>query len=141
MENYVCDRVMLVDDSSIDNFVNQKIIERYGFARETVAYTRPAKALKALSEVQPGEPLPDIIFLDLNMPLMNGFQFLDAYTQLGLHITETVKVVVLSSSLNPADTQMAMRDHNVSAFFSKPLLKSNLDKLQGILLNEAELAF
>lgn len=133
--------VMLVDDSSIDNFVNQKIIERYGFSNNVVAYTRPHKALHDLQKLNPGDAVPEIIFLDLNMPVMTGFDFLAEYNKLGSHITSHTRIVVLSSTVNPAEVQLAMRDHNVLAFFSKPLLKNNIDRLQSILKGETEMAY
>lgn len=141
----VCDLVMLVDDSSIDNFVNQKMIERYGLASNVLVFSRARKALEHLRSISEESALlpgtvPSIIFLDLNMPMMNGFDFLREYRSLGSHITDNCKVVVLSSTINPADMQLAMRHQEVSAFFTKPLIKNSLDKIAKALKEDTVMA-
>jgi CheY-like chemotaxis protein len=73
--------VILVDDSSIDNFVNTKIITRYQFADEVILFTKSKKALAfmiGLNKV-PENEIPGILFLDLDMPEIDGFEFLDAF--------------------------------------------------------------
>jgi CheY-like chemotaxis protein len=144
MENFtgrVCERVMLIDDSSIDNFVNQKIIDRCGFSAETIVCTRGRKAIDHLAALKLGDTFPSLIFLDLNMPVMNGFQFLAEFNRLPELTRANCKVVILSSTVNPADMQLAMRDHTVFAFFSKPLMKGNLDKLKIMLQSEMAMSF
>lgn len=126
---------MLIDDSSIDNFVNQKIIERYGFSGNVIVYSRAKKALEYLIGLEDADRaafpalFPDVIFLDLNMPVMNGHEFLEEYARLSSKVRSNCRVVVLSSTVNPADVSLSMRNSNVFAFFSKPLLKTNLETL------------
>lgn len=69
--------VMLVDDNSIDNFVNTKVIDRYQFADEVILFKKSRKALEYLSALNtaPESQVPDVLFLDLNMPDINGLIF------------------------------------------------------------------
>lgn len=131
------DLVLLVDDNSIDNFVNQKMIERYGFAKKVLAYTKASDALKYLSELDELKsdlkPVPSILFLDLNMPLINGFQFLELYEKLSDYIKSSCKIVVLSSSVNPNDKALASSNKHIISYLHKPLLNSNFQELNTLL--------
>jgi CheY-like chemotaxis protein len=142
----MCDCVMLIDDSSIDNFVNQKMIERYEFSSNVIVFNKAVKALKYLQELCETEPvmwdgrLPRVIFLDLNMPVMNGHEFMIEFDKLDARLKSRCKIVVLSSTVNPSEIALAMRSSNVFGYFSKPMMKSNLDKLQQMLKQELALA-
>ena len=135
------DLVLLVDDNSIDNFVNQKMIERYRFSKNVIAYTKASDALKYLSELDELKsdlkPLPSIIFLDLNMPLINGFQFLELYEKLSNFIKSKCKIVILSSSVNPNDKTLIAKNKNIISFLHKPLLNSNFQELNALLKENA----
>ena len=142
----MCERVMLIDDSSIDNFVNQRMIERYEFSKDVMVFTRAEKALRWLQEMDKQDPvlsqaeLPGVIFLDLNMPVMNGHQFLNEFNKLSENLKSSCKVVVLSSTINPADVSLAMKNYKLFAFFSKPMMKNNLDKLNMMIQDQLVLA-
>jgi CheY-like chemotaxis protein len=131
--------VMLIDDSSIDNFVNQKMIERHKFSERTVTFTKAAKAMKYLSEIDEEKKstseIPFIIFLDLNMPLINGFQFLEVFEQLSDFIKSRCKIVILTSSINPNDIIKCKENKNVLTFLNKPLIKNNFEEINLCLKN------
>lgn len=129
--------VMLVDNSSIDNFVNSKIITRYQFAPNVLSFTRASKALKYLIELNSASlsDIPFLLFLDLDMPEMNGFEFLDAFQMLPDKIKMNIKIVVLTNSTNPADAIVCSRHGSVITFFQKPLIKDNIEALNILLKN------
>jgi CheY-like chemotaxis protein len=118
----------LVDDSEVDLFIQKKFLELSTFAERVITFSSPIKALEALQSTPPDE-VPSLIFLDLNMPLINGFEFLEKVNALPGGISEKIKVVILSSSNSPADRLKSKEFPNVISFFSKPI---NMDELQSL---------
>ncbi len=123
---------MLIDDASIDNFVNEKIIKAYAFAKNVLIHTSAKSGLEFLKNIAvidyPASLIPDFIFLDINMPIMDGFQFLDMLQGLPL-MPKPLKVIILSASLNPADIEKSHEYPQVVGFFHKPLTETNLNSL------------
>ena len=118
----------LVDDSEVDLFIQKKFIELSSFAENVITFSSPIKALEALQATKNSD-VPSLIFLDLNMPLLNGFEFLEKINALSNGIPQKVKVVILSSSNSPADRLRAKEFPNVINFFSKPLTMDGLQLL------------
>lgn len=129
--------VMLVDDCEIDNYINNKMLSQYNFAHNIMIYTNPLKALDYLratgKQEEYSELLPGFIFLDLNMPLMNGHEFLEEFGRLPENVRQRCKIVVLSSSADPLDVSRVYRSPSVVAYLSKPLIKSNIDDLVAVV--------
>ncbi len=131
--------VMLVDDSSIDNFVNKKIIERYGFASEVITFTRARQALRHLLKLNNSDdPIPGILFLDLNMPEIDGFEFLETFSLLADRVKKSIHIVILTSSINPTDVEICNKYESVTTFLHKPLVKNNLDALEELLAKKKD---
>jgi CheY-like chemotaxis protein len=130
-ENKTLPLVILVDDSSIDNFVNNKIIKRYEFATEVIAFTKAREALGYLIKINNDETelVPSILFLDLDMPEIDGFEFLSAFDLLSERIKKNISIVILTSSINPADVEKCKKHESVLTFLHKPLVKHNLEKI------------
>ncbi len=119
----------LIDDNEVDLFVQSKFIQLSQFASQIVTYQSAKEALHALATGQP----PDIIFLDLNMPGMGGFDFLD-------HLkTRPVRpdVIILTSSNNQSDRERARAYGNVLDFVTKPLTLEGLESLRSVLRHSA----
>jgi CheY-like chemotaxis protein len=137
-ENNAHPLVILVDDSAIDNFVNKKIINRYDFAENVIAFNKSREALAYLVNLSANEneELPSILFLDMEMPEIDGYEFLNAFDMLGERIKENIHIVILTSSINPADVEKCSKHESVLTFLHKPLVKHNLDELQLILLKK-----
>lgn len=128
-------RVWLVDDSDIDLFLLRRLMEITDFAGEIITYKVPAEALQTLTDAPTGS-WPELIFLDLNMPVINGFQFLEKFNvmrsqrELG---AETCRVVMVSSSTHPVDSSLARSFPFVTDFISKPLTRPQLQHLLRLL--------
>jgi CheY-like chemotaxis protein len=120
--------VFLIDDSEVDLFIQKKFIELSAFAERVVTFSSPVKAFEALQAVAYDEA-PALIFLDLNMPLLNGFEFLEQIKKLSSGISNRIKVVILSSSNSPTDRLRAKEFSNVINFLSKPLTLEGLQTL------------
>ena len=113
---------MLVDDNDTYNFINRRILEQMGFARSVQVQSSGIGALSYLEEhMSNPEKLPDIIFLDIKMPLLNGHEFLFKLHRITNSITEKCKVVMLSSSGDEKDINQTRIYPNVIHFIQKPL--------------------
>lgn len=127
--------VMLVDDNEIDNLINQKMIEASNIAEHIFVHSGAKSAIEFLKNIEKLAKgpislyLPEIIFLDIDMPLMDGFQFLDEFDKLSESIKTNSKVVMLTSSLNPQDMNKAKKNQFVLKYINKPLTQENLKKL------------
>lgn len=126
--------VMLVDDNEIDNFINQKMIEGCNFAEKVYVHTSGRSALEFLQNIErnkdfPRELIPQVIFLDISMPIMDGFQFLDEFQKLSNQITQNVKIMLLTSSINPLDQQKSSNIPSIANYMNKPLTKDHLSKI------------
>ncbi len=113
-------KVMLIDDNSLDNFINKKLLETNGFAEEVTSYQMATEALTFLQKAAVGE-LPDVIFLDIMMPAMDGFQFLDEFAKLPETLHRQCKVILLSTSESFKDLNRANKNRFVRKFLNKPL--------------------
>ena len=88
---------MVIDDNEVDLYVSRRVIEKYSFADEVILMDSAKEALEYLKSHDGGpDTLPGLIFLDINMPEMNGFEFLDAYKQLSDNIKSNCIIMMLT---------------------------------------------
>lgn len=126
------EKTLLIDDSDIDLFIQRRFLEVYNFCAELQLFKSAEEGLKWLSSLT-GEEVPDIIFLDLNMPEHDGFSFLRQFKELPAHVQSKAKIVVLTSSNSSKDREQAFTFSNVIQFITKPLKQSDLDELRKII--------
>ena len=117
---------LLIDDNYIDNFVTRRILESSNFAEKIVVQQSASEAIDA---IRAGSIKPDVIFLDLRMPLMNGFEFLQEYDKLKEQDKTATKIFMLSSSLDPVDVKRSGQNKYITQFLHKPLSQKILEEL------------
>ena len=121
--------ILLVDDDEINNFISIKLIKKAVDNTAISACLNGRFAIEELVEIQKHDPalLPDFILLDINMPIMNGWEFLDEYKRLNLDPLGKSKIYIISSSVFSNDINKARSYPLVKNFISKPL---SVDKIK-----------
>jgi len=134
MSNPVVDMVMLVDDNDTDNFISKRIIQLTKFANRTEVKNSGKSALEYLSTNKDTiENLPDLIFLDINMPIVDGFVFLYEFEKYDSLVKNKSKIVILSSSDNKRDIDKIVNNNFVIKFLTKPLTADALQVVRDLL--------
>ena len=129
--NEKLDCFLLIDDNEADNVYHEIVIEEANCVKKVISVQSAKDGLELLKGGEEKEPpTPNIIFLDINMPGMNGWEFLDEYQQLNSEQQADMIVVMLTTSLNPDDRKRAEKIEAIKDFKTKPL---TTDMLQEIL--------
>ena len=125
--------ILLVDDDEINNFISIKLIKKAVDNADIKACLNGKFAIDELSEIQRQDPskLPDYILLDINMPIMNGWEFLDEYKRIGIDPMGKSKIFIISSSVFSNDISKARSYPLVKNFVSKPL---SVEKIKEMLI-------
>ncbi|MEQ8244546.1 MULTISPECIES: response regulator [Fulvivirga] len=122
---------MLVDDNDTDNFISKRIIEITKFANRVEVKNSGKSALDYLRENQDNaDELPNLIFLDINMPIVDGFVFLYEFEKFNDLIKDKCKVIILSSSDNKRDIDKIVNNNHVIKFITKPLTETALEEVK-----------
>ena len=130
-EDRAIDIVMLVDDNDTDNFISKRIIEITKFAKRVEVKGSGKAALEYLRENEnSADDLPSLIFLDINMPIVDGFVFLYEFEKFNEIVKSKCKVIILSSSDNKRDIDKIVNNNHVIKFITKPLTEIALDEIK-----------
>jgi CheY-like chemotaxis protein len=123
-------RYLFIDDDEISNFLAESIVEKMGVLEVSAFFDDAPEALNYLrnKEKKGKKELPDYIFLDLNMPRMGGFEFLEVFEEQKLDGDHT-QIFILSSSVSPSDIDRSKNYRSVKGFISKPLKTEDLRKI------------
>lgn len=128
----------MVDDREVDNYINTIILEETGLAENIDSCKNGNDAINYLKTQINGQyPKPDIIFLDINMPLMNGWEFLETYEKLDLDLHGGKVIIMLTTSLNPDDAEKAKKYKHLNAFKSKPMTKEMFIEIVETFITES----
>ena len=120
--------ILLIDDDEATNFINKRAIEQIDCTQNIVVKENGIEALEYLTTYLDGAyPQPDLIFLDINMPAMDGWEFLKEYGNLEVNQRAKTVIVMLTTSLNPDDKGKAKVIPLISDFMSKPLTTEKLE--------------
>ena len=119
-------KILLIDDEESANFLHKAIIRHSKCAEEVVSTTRGIDALEYLTEEMEEGSIPDLIFLDVNMPNMSGWEFIEHYSKLNMKFPI---LIMLTSSIDPRDLEKASEIQTISAFRSKPLTFEMLNEI------------
>jgi CheY-like chemotaxis protein len=123
----VIDLVYIIEDDPITLVITELIVKQNKAFGNVQKYMNGQEAYDALLALQRQEEVPDLILLDLNMPVMDGWEFLDAFS--ALQLPKEVCVCVLTSSIHPEDIEKSRRYKEVKGYFTKPLDGDALEKM------------
>ncbi|WP_324671407.1 response regulator [Hymenobacter sp. GOD-10R] len=129
------DLIYVIEDDPITLVITELIVKQNKAFGEVQKYVNGQEAYDTLLALQRQEEVPDLILLDLNMPVMDGWEFLDAFS--ALQLPKEVCVCVLTSSIHPEDIEKSRGYKAVKGYFTKPLDGDALEKMLG-LANESK---
>ncbi|ADV47624.1 response regulator [Cellulophaga sp. E16_2] len=127
----------IVDDDDIYQFTIKKTIKSLNLAKDIIAFSDGEEALNFMIEnLNKDDELPDIILLDINMPIMDGFQFMEEYVKIKPKLGKKITIYMVSSSVDVADIERAKKISEISDYIIKPIKKGKLKAIVEKLLEE-----
>lgn len=127
--------ILLIDDDPVTNFLHKTLLEQVVFVNKITICTNGEKALLYLEQAFAENSFPDLIFVDLNMPVLDGIGFLQAYIKEHLHLQNPTAIAVLTSSVNPKDISR-VNDLGIAEYITKPLCVDHVYALLNIPIND-----
>jgi CheY-like chemotaxis protein len=124
-------RLLVIDDDDINIFIMKKMVQKTGYETDMVSKTNGQIAIDYIKElIETNQPLPDLILIDVNMPVLNGWEFLESYEE--LNVEKNIEMYMLSSSIYENDREKAKTFKSVKGFICKPLsIEQVTELLQG----------
>ena len=128
--------VVLIDDDHVSNFLHAQVLEESGLVKNSYIYTQPDKVLKFLRAAAGDHPdfrregVPDLMLLDLKMPGLDGFEFMEEYNHIPGIERLRIQVYMVTSSNHPRDVEKA-RQYRMAGYVNKPLTGESLNAMLG----------
>lgn len=126
---------LLVDDDPVTNMLNSRLIQKLQLTSTAEIVTNGKEALEYLRNCS-AEAMPDLILLDINMPVMNGFEFMEAYEKEFAADSSCLILMMLTTSANSADLEKARSYQKITEFMSKPLNRAKIELIKEEYLSE-----
>ncbi len=128
--------ICIVDDDNVYQFTTTRAIETHKLAKKILVFSDGEEAIQFLMDnIANKEHLPDVIFLDINMPIMDGWQFLEEYVMLKPKIGKKITIYMISSSVDPVDLARAKKISEISDYIVKPINPEMLKEIINLLGN------
>ena len=123
--------ICIVDDDEIYQYTITKTLDTHNLSRKVLMFSDGEEALDfMIANVANIKDLPDVIFLDINMPIMDGFQFMEEYVKIAPKVGKKITIYMVSSSVDPVDIERAKTISEISDYIIKPI---NSEELAGIV--------
>ncbi|MFA9213255.1 MAG: response regulator [Candidatus Methylacidiphilales bacterium] len=122
--------ICIIDDDEIYTFLLKKTLKKIDVCNDIKVYINGADGIEKIKAlIENNEELPDLILLDINMPLLDGWEFLDEYIKFKQKIDKRVSIYIVSSSISIADIDKATRHQEVIDFLTKPIEADTIQKI------------
>jgi CheY-like chemotaxis protein len=122
--------ICIVDDDEVYKFFVKKILKIKKLAENVLTFPDGEEAYNYIEQNKENpEKLPDIIFLDINMPIMDGFQFMEEYTKLKAKVAKKITIYMITSSIDPIDLERSKKYTEISNFITKPITAEVLQRI------------
>ena len=132
------DIACIIDDDPSVVFGTKKIMELANFSSSIMVFHNGHEALQNLKPIiEKGENIPEVILLDLNMPIMDGWEFLDEFIE--IPTSKQITIYIVTSSVDPADSKRAEKYDNVSNYLVKPIRSEDLKSILENFKNETNI--
>ena len=125
--------IMCIDDDPITLMLFKKVVQKASFAKEIIYNYNGQEAITFIDNIKNEDTKPELLFLDLNMPVMGGWEFLDLFNNSNYYHSNKTKVIILTSTIDPEDIKKSKTYPNVIEFLSKPITVEMLDYLKTII--------
>ncbi|WP_298364864.1 response regulator [uncultured Lutibacter sp.] len=132
--------ICIVDDDEIYQYTITKTLDTQNLSRKVLMFSDGEEALEFMVDnIANIKDLPDLIFLDINMPIMDGFQFMEEYVKIAPRVGKNITIYMVSSSVDPVDIERAKKISEISDYIIKPIDSEELTKIINSLENNGQI--